>query len=148
MQLAQINIAKPKAALDDPLMKDFVDNLAHINALAESSEGFVWRFQKNYESNKETTSYFGDASILPNLSVWKSLEDLKNFLFKTEHLVFLKRRREWFETISTPSFIMWWVPKGHRPSLAEANERLNYYTKNGESSYAFTIKKPHQAPFL
>ena len=42
-QLAQINIARLKAPLDSHELKDFVDNLDRINALAESSDGFVWR---------------------------------------------------------------------------------------------------------
>jgi Domain of unknown function (DUF3291) len=44
-QLAQINIARMVAPLTDPVMADFVANLKPINALAEASPGFVWRFQ-------------------------------------------------------------------------------------------------------
>lgn len=41
--LAQINIARTLAPLDDPLMADFVAQLDEINALADSSPGFIWR---------------------------------------------------------------------------------------------------------
>ena len=43
MQLAQVNIAQAKYSLDAPEMKEFIDNLAPINAIADASAGFVWR---------------------------------------------------------------------------------------------------------
>ena len=49
--LAQINIAQMKGKnIDDPIMKDFVDNIDRINQLAEASPGFVWRL-KDEEDN-------------------------------------------------------------------------------------------------
>jgi hypothetical protein len=42
-ELAQLNIALMKEPLESPRMADFVANLERINALAESSPGFVWR---------------------------------------------------------------------------------------------------------
>ena len=44
-QLAQINIARMRAPLTDPIMADFVANLTPINALADTSPGFLWRLQ-------------------------------------------------------------------------------------------------------
>src|SRR5688572_5200391 len=41
--LAQFNISRLKAPLDDPSLKEFVDFLDPINAFAEQSPGFVWR---------------------------------------------------------------------------------------------------------
>jgi hypothetical protein len=35
------------AAVDDPLMAEFVAQLPPINALAEQSRGFVWRLQSD-----------------------------------------------------------------------------------------------------
>ncbi len=43
--LVQLNIAKMKYPIDAAEMADFVDNLENINALADSSPGFVWRLQ-------------------------------------------------------------------------------------------------------
>ena len=43
--LAQINLARLIAPLDDPRIADFVAQLDTINALAEQSPGFVWRLQ-------------------------------------------------------------------------------------------------------
>ncbi len=45
MHLAQLNIAKAKYSLEAPEIKEFVDNLKLINALAESSCGFIWRLK-------------------------------------------------------------------------------------------------------
>lgn len=43
--LAQINLARMIAPLDDPRMTEFVAQLGPINALADRSPGFVWRLQ-------------------------------------------------------------------------------------------------------
>ncbi len=43
--LVQLNIAKMKYPIDAAEMSDFVNNLENINALADSSPGFVWRLQ-------------------------------------------------------------------------------------------------------
>src|SRR6185295_17304509 len=43
--LAQYNLARMVAPLDDPVMADFVANLVRINTLADESPGFVWRHQ-------------------------------------------------------------------------------------------------------
>ena len=43
--LAQVNIGKILAPIDSPVMAEFVANLDRINALAENSEGFVWRLK-------------------------------------------------------------------------------------------------------
>ena len=40
-QLAQVNVAKMRAPLDDSRMAEFVAALDPINALAEQSPGFV-----------------------------------------------------------------------------------------------------------
>ena len=38
--LAQVNIAKRLAPIDDPIMQDFVNNVERINAIADMSVGF------------------------------------------------------------------------------------------------------------
>ena len=44
-QIAQVNIARLRAPLDDPLLAGFVEKLEDINGLADSSPGFVWRLK-------------------------------------------------------------------------------------------------------
>src|SRR6266516_3706337 len=43
--LAQVNIGRLRAPLDDPIMEGFRSQLDPINALADGSPGFVWRLQ-------------------------------------------------------------------------------------------------------
>ena len=40
-ELAQVNIGRLKAPLDSPQLKDFVDALDPVNAVADTSAGFV-----------------------------------------------------------------------------------------------------------
>jgi len=44
-RIAQVNIGRVRAQLDDPIMAGFVTRLDELNALADDSPGFVWRLQ-------------------------------------------------------------------------------------------------------
>ena len=44
-ELAQVNIARLVAPLDDPRLLDFVDALDPVNADADTAAGFIWRLQ-------------------------------------------------------------------------------------------------------
>jgi len=133
--LAQFNIARIKYPLDDPRMKEFVDNVARVNALAETIEGFVWRLQDE-SGNAMNMTVYDDPRILPNLTVWENVAALERFVWQTLHKRFYGRREEWFERIETP-LVLWFVPKGHRPSMAEGVERLEYLKAHGPSDHAF-----------
>ena len=140
MHLAQINIARMKAPLDSPQMKDFVDNLVPINALAENSAGFIWRLQDEI-GDATAIQAFEDPDIITNLSVWESLDALKNFMFKTDHVKFMQRRSEWFHRLPAINHALWWVPEGHIPTLMEAKEKLEYLRKHGDTESAFSLRK-------
>jgi hypothetical protein len=133
--LAQFNIARIRYPLDDPRMKEFVDNVARVNALAEQIEGFIWRLHDESGHAMNMTVY-DDPRILPNLVVWANVEALERFVWQTLHRRFYARRLEWFEPIETP-LVMWWLPAGHRPDLAEAVHHLNHLKEHGPSDYAF-----------
>lgn len=139
MHLAQLNIAKAKATLDDPLMQEFMDNLDPVNAIAEASPGFIWRLK---DENGDATSIqvFDNPRLIVNMSVWESIDSLKDFMFKTHHLNFLKRKNEWFEKINEANHVLWWVAVGHVPTVVEAKERLLYLREQGESDHAFTFR--------
>ncbi len=144
MHLAQLNIAKAKYSLEDPEIKEFVDNLEPVNKLAESSNGFVWRL-KDENGDATKIQAFPDANIIVNMSVWTSTDALKNFMFRTHHRDFLRRKKEWFENIPDDSYVLWWVPIGHIPSIEEAVEKLDYLRNNGDTPYAFTFKSNFSA---
>jgi hypothetical protein len=55
----------------------------------------------------------------------------------------MRRRREWFERFPDVYVSLWWVPAGHRPTVAEAVERLEYLQSHGPSAYAFTFREPY-----
>jgi hypothetical protein len=133
--LAQFNIARIKYPLDDPRMAEFVDNVERVNGLAEQIEGFVWRL-KDTSGHAMNMRVYDDPRILPNLTLWDSVEALERFVWQTLHKRFYGRREEWFEPIETP-LAMWFVPAGHRPSLEEGVERLDHLIAQGPSDYAF-----------
>ncbi|MDO8877244.1 MAG: DUF3291 domain-containing protein [Pseudolabrys sp.] len=133
--LAQCNIARIRYPLDDPRMREFVDNVARVNALAEQIEGFVWRLQDE-SGHAMGMQVYGDPRVLPNLTVWENVAALERFVWKTVHSRFYCRRAEWFEHTQTP-LVLWHVPAGHRPAMAEGVERLERLKERGPSDDAF-----------
>lgn len=137
--LAQINIARMLAPFDDPLLADFMAQLAPINALADSSPGFVWRLQT--ESGDATSiRIYEDQMIAVNLSVWESVEALREFAYKSAHAGVMRERKRWFEKFDGPYMALWWIPAGHIPTPQEGRERLDFLRAHGDSEYAFSIQ--------
>ena len=141
-QLAQVNVARMNADLDDPIMSGFVQRLDEINALAEASKGFVWRF-KTEAGDATYLRPFEDQRILFNMSVWETLEDLKEYVYASKHVELLKSKANWFTKISEPHLALWWVQKDHIPSVEEALEKLRLIKARGPSADAFTFAKPY-----
>ncbi|MCC4817131.1 hypothetical protein BCU85_16150 [Vibrio lentus] len=139
MKLAQLNIALAKYALDAPEIKDFVDNLDLVNGIAESSGGFVWRL-KDESGDATNIKAFDDPNMIVNMSVWDSVDSLKNFMFRTHHRDFMRRKNEWFHRLAEDTYVLWWVEDDHIPSLDEAIERLDHLREVGDTPYAFTFK--------
>ncbi len=137
--IAQLNVAKLLQPVDHPDTKEFVDNVPRINLLAESSEGFVWRL-KDAEEAAQPAVFPEDASMISTLSVWTSPELLKSYAYKTEHGAFFKRRKAWFAPIAEANYVLWWVPFGHKPTNAEARERLEHLRQHGETEFAFSFR--------
>jgi hypothetical protein len=144
-QLAQINIARMLAPLDDPLMAGFVAQLDSINAIADSSPGFIWRFQTP-EGNATAIRPYADDRVLVNFSVWGSLADLRAFIYNSQHRDVLRQRRRWFARLDEAYTALWWVPPGHVPSVDEAKERLDHLQAHGETQFAFSFTRPYPAP--
>ncbi len=134
MHLAELNIGKFRYPTSDPRMADFMDNLDRINALAERAPGFVWRLKGD---NNNATDFRVGNDMAVNLSVWENEKSLENFVFKTVHVQFYKRRAEWFPLMDKPHMVFWWVPEGHQPSLDEAYARLTDLQDYGPSERCF-----------
>jgi hypothetical protein len=140
LHLAQVNIGRVRAPVDDPLMAGFTSKLDEINALAERSPGFVWRLQTDAGNATEYRPY-DDDRLLINMSVWTTIEDLQQYVYRTLHADFLRQRYNWFEKFSGVYMALWWVPAGHRPGLEEAVQRLAHLEAHGPAPFAFTFQK-------
>jgi len=143
-ELAQLNIAMMKEPLDSPRMADFVANLERINALAESSPGFVWRLETE-EGDATALRPLGDSTLV-NMSVWKDVASLNHYVYKTAHVEIMRRRKEWFDRMSEAHMVLWWVPQGHRPSVVQAIERLQLLRTQGPGPDAFTFRHAFPPP--
>lgn len=142
--LAQVNIGLAKAPVDSPVLADFVAMLDPINALADDYPGFVWRLQTE-DGNATAVRPYDDERIMVNMSVWESVDDLAAFVYRSGHVDVMRRRREWFERIET-YMALWWVPAGHVPTVAEAQERLAHLSEHGPTPRAFTFKARFPSP--
>ena len=142
--LAQLNVARLRAPLDSPELKDFVDWLEPINAVSDRSPGFVWRLQTD-EGDATSIRVFDDDMVIVNMSVWESVEALTAFVYRSEHKDVFARRKEWFERMDN-YLVLWWVPTGHVPSVVEGVGRLEHLREHGPTSEAFTMKQPFPPP--
>ena len=137
--LAQANIARLLVPADDPLLADFVAQLDRINALAENSPGFVWRYVS--DARKPEDREYDDPMMLFNLSVWESAEHLFDYAYKSAHAQVFADRRKWFEKLAEPQLALWWIPAGHRPTVGEAQQRLNLLAAQGPGPRAFSFRQ-------
>lgn len=144
-QLAQCNIGRARGPMDDPVMAGFAARLEDINALADGSPGFVWRL-KTDAGNATSIQAFEDSLILVNMSVWESPEDLRAFVYRSDHAGVMRQRRAWFERFEGVYLVLWWVPAGHIPTVQEARERLAHLQAHGETPHAFSFAKIFPSP--
>jgi hypothetical protein len=134
--IAQLNIGRFRYPTHDARMAGFMDNLDRVNALAERSEGFVWRL-KDDSNNATAIRPAADPTTAVNLSVWDSVEALERFVWATVHKQFYNRKAEWFDRADAAHFVMWPVEAGHLPDLEEAMARLGHLRAQGDSDFAF-----------
>jgi hypothetical protein len=143
--LAQINIGKLRAPVEDPMIAEFVANLDRINALADASPGFVWRLTGDGNNATDIRPDAGDSLMAMNMSVWESVAALGAFVYRSDHLPVMRRRAEWFEKLEL-YMALWWVPAGHIPTIAEGWGKVETLRRLGPSPEAFTFKTPYPAP--
>ena len=142
--IAQLNIATLMAPIESPQLADFVSNLDRINSLADQSPGFVWRLQTE-EGDATGIDYFGSDKIV-NLSLWESIEDLHNYVYRSAHIEVMRRKKEWFHKMSEAHMVLWWVPAGHIPSIEESAQKLDSLRAKGPTEEAFTFKASFPDP--
>ena len=138
--IAEMNMGYLLHPIGDPRVSEFENNSYRINALADRSEGFIWRLQdKGYDlPENDTGALFGRPEVaLATLSTWESFESFEHFVYNTLHGRFVKRRAEWFEHLDEPSYVIWPIEHGHIPSLTEGKEKLLQLKNNGPSPQAY-----------
>ncbi len=145
--LAQINVGRARGPADSPEMADFYANLDRINRLAEESPGFVWRLQSD-SGNATDIILTEDPLFIINMSVWESVESLKAYVLQSEHRLFLKRRKEWFQKYEGAYAALWWVPAGYFPTPEEGLARLAELERKGPGQGAFNFATLFDAPAL
>lgn len=143
--LAQINIGRLLAPIDDPQIAGFVSQLDPVNALADRSPGFVWRLQSG-SGNATDIAFNEDPFMIVNMSVWESLDSLRDYVYRSHHLQVFRDRAKWFEKMDKPSYCLWWIPAGHIPTVAEGRERIEHYQLHGSTPYAFWFSEHFPQP--
>ncbi len=144
--LAQMNIAKFKAGYDDPIMADFVEMLDPINHMADADPGCLWRLTDEGANNAMSIAFYDDPLLLVNMSVWTDLDSLRNYVYRSDHAGMVKRRGEWAEKMDRTYTVLWWVPAGHTPDLAEGDARLQMLEERGPTPDAFTFARSFPPP--
>ncbi len=143
--LAQLNISRLLEPVDSPRLAPFVEQLAHVNALAEAAPGFLWRDKDEAGDSNLASRPFGD-DVLVNLSLWRDTETLLAFVYRTFHGQMVRRRDEWFHPPTEPMVVLWWVPAGHTPTTQEAAARLALLRARGATAAAFTLRQRFPPP--
>jgi hypothetical protein len=138
VQLAQLNVARLLEPIESPRLAPFVRALDAVNAVADAAPGFVWRLQTE-SGNATDVRPWGD-DVIVNMSVWESVEALRDYVYGPEHAAVLRGRRDWFSGYGSSHVVLWWVPDGHRPDLDEAGERLALLDRLGPTADAFTLR--------
>jgi len=144
-QIAQINVGRLVASLDDPRIADFLAQLAPVNALADEAPGFVWRLQSS-SGNATDVAYSDDPRMIVNMSVWESLAALREYTYAAPHMKVFRERARWFEKLDKPHYCLWWVPAGHVPGVDEGRQRLEHYQRHGATPFAFWFSQCFPAP--
>src|SRR2546430_16095973 len=84
--------------------------------------------------------------VIVNMSVWESIEPLREFAYKSSHREAFRDRAKWFEKAVEPGYCLWWIPSGHIPAVAEGRERLEHYQKHGATPHSFWFSQPFPQP--
>jgi heme-degrading monooxygenase HmoA len=132
-----LNIAQARYDFDDPRMAGFLALVDHVNAAADRFPGFVWRLEDESGSLNAGRS----AREIVNLSVWRSVADLRAFTFSGVHKRAIIKREKWFDSLSEPYLVIWPVTLDHRPTREEGFERLERLRRLGPSEHVLGWKE-------
>lgn len=142
--IAQINVGRLVGGPDDPVVAGFFAQLDAINALADTSPGFVWRLQGD-NGNATELQATPDPRLIVNMSVWTDPDSLFAFVYRSAHTPVMAQRRQWLERFDGAYQALWWVPAGYIPTIEDGLSRLWLLDRFGPCPSAFTFKAqfPH-----
>ena len=144
--LAQMNTARFRHPMDHPDMVGFVEMLDPVNHQADSADGFIWRLTDENSNDATSITFYDDPLLLVNMSVWEDVESLRDYVYRTAHFDMVKRREEWADAMEEVYSVMWWVPAGHEPTVAEGDAKLQKVRTDGPTEDAFTFAKRFPPP--
>lgn len=134
--LIHANVSQGRASLDDPLMNDFADQMDEIDELAQGWPGFVAQ-----PIPPDEGTVYTELAFL-NVSIWESIEQLREFTYSGRHSELLDRRAEWFVQSNRPIYVLYWSPAGESPTEKEISQRFAYLREHGPTPLAFTFDQP------
>lgn len=137
--LAQLNIARLNVPWDDPGFEDFQRALDPVNASAEECPGFVWRLKSAADDSPEMVA-FEEEGWLVNLTVWRCVKDLQDFVRSAGHLSIMRRRAEWFSPVKA-NLVLWWIADGTRPVFRDAMQKRELLLRLGPTPEAFNFRE-------
>jgi len=138
--LAHFNWATLVGEVGTPEVAGFVNAVDQVNSLAERLDGFVWRAGNEMELAQQIDwPLFRDPRVIASFSVWETPAAFETFVYKTVHGVFYRRRNEWFILDAPRGYVLWWVPAGHQPEIAEAKSHVDRFVKEGANDLAFDL---------
>jgi len=135
-----------RAPLTDPVMEGFRSQLERINALADRSAGFVWRLQTD-EGDATAIRAFDDPLLLfQHLRSGNHSPRLHAYVTRANTRARSRQARLVPRAPRAESLVLWWIPAGHTPTVAEARAKLDLLRELGPTSAAFTFRQPFPAP--
>jgi hypothetical protein len=138
--LAQVNVARLRAPMDDPSMREFAAAVGPIHRLAHTSPGFVWQMHVDGGHGVCVQPAEG-GPVFVNLTVWRDYDALHEFTYRSPHAGFLKRKTRWFAPTPQPSTALWWAPAGDTPTVEDALRRLRHLRTHGPTPQAFSLRR-------
>ena len=149
--LAQVNIARMRGTVTDVVMAGLVDQIDEMNRLAEESTGFVWRAgtqpaATDVDILRECLVPWDASRLFFNMSVWETIDSLRQYVVNSRHRDMLRARRQWIEHIDGVHSALWWLPARQVPTITDAAARLGLLQTSGPTHEAFTLQHPFPPP--
>lgn len=146
-RIAHFNAARLKHPPGDPRVAEFVDNTLKVNQIAERSKGFVWRLADDSAlvALDGYKGIDGDPNIAYSMSVWETLQDFEQFVYKTVHGIFFRKRGDWFEPWTGPNYVLWDYDGPGPIPTSDGWRRLKLLADHGPSNEAYDLAYAHSA---